>query len=105
MADAKLTWSRSPSLNVNQYLIAWMLNGTAVNSQTVPADPTSDVSGYSTLYSVANPTPLNGGDQISGSIEAVDTVNNLTSTAVSFGPVTVPVTAPSPPENVSLTLV
>lgn len=96
MADAKATWTKSPTTDVTGYSLHWNLNGVTY-SINVPQDAAGDASGYSSLFSAAAPSrPLANGDQISVSVSAVDP--NGASTAVSSSTITISVAPPPPPQ-------
>jgi hypothetical protein len=104
-------WQKSPSTNVNQYLVKWTYTpatpGAPAQTQQVAVAQSAagDTSGYSTTFSVPFPTAtLQPGDSISVGVDANDTVNNLFSAVVSAGPLVIPPAAPLPPVNVSLGL-
>ena len=104
MANAKLTWTKSPSSSVNQYSVQWMLDNNPAAQVPVPSSTNGDASGYSTDFNSGNPgVTLNNGDIVGATLTAVDTINNLQSTPVTPSPITISIpTAPSPPENVVL---
>jgi hypothetical protein len=105
--DPVLRWTKSPSPNVEQYGVAWLLNGSAVGTIMIPQSAAMDTSGYSTDFAAANPTvTLAGGDTVSASVAAMDVTDSLNSAPVSAGPLTIPTvpTVPQPPVNVTLTL-
>lgn len=107
MANATLTWSKSPSSNVNKYTISWTLDGNPAAVVDVPQSASGDSGGYSTDFNSGNPgVTLKGGDVVDCTIVAVDTVNGLTSTPVTPPAVTVPTppAAPEPPAGVALVL-
>ncbi len=107
MADAILSWQKSPSSNVNKYTATFTVNGTALNGIDVPANSGQDATGYVLDLSAASPsTTLNPGDVIGASVVAVDTVNSLTSTPDVANTVTVPTApvAPQPPVGAALAL-
>lgn len=107
--DINLTWQKSPSSNVQQYVATFTYNGADQPPITVPANAAQDASGYSLDLGTSIPSiVLKAGDVVGASVVAVDTVDpgNLTSTADVATPVTVPSvpTAPQPPVNALLTL-
>lgn len=107
MYNLTARWTKSPSFNVNQYVVNWMYNGNPVNPANIPVTPSADSAGYITDFNSANPTiVLKVGDVVGMSVVAVDTVNNLTSTPMIPTPptITIPATAPSPPINGTLVL-
>ena len=102
-----LTWQKSPSSNVENYQVQWIYNSANAALVNVPQSATGDASGYSTDFVSQNPTvTLKGGDVVSCSIIAQDTVNNLASAPITPAAVTIPTapTAPQPPQNVVLAL-
>jgi hypothetical protein len=100
-----LRWTKSPSANVNSYPVTWTLNGTAASPISIPQSAAGDSGGYSTTFNDANPgVVLKGGDVVAATVAAFDSVDNLSSAPVPAGPLTIPATAPEPPQSVSLTL-
>ncbi len=98
-------WQKSTAQNVNQYDVAWTLNGGPALSGIAPQNGASDGAGYIRSFSQDNPlVVLHGNDVVGVSVTAVDTVNNLSSSAVSPASVTIPAVAPTPPVNVTLAL-
>lgn len=105
--NPKVTWHKSPSLNVTGYLVAWTLNGTPVGTGTVAQANNLDSAGYSAQFGTLNPTvTLKANDVVGVTVQTVDAVNSLSSSVVVSAPttLTIPATAPEPPVNVVLSL-
>lgn len=101
------SWQKSPSANVEQYTLAWTVNGVAATPSVVPQSASGDSGGYSADFGAANPSiTLNAGDVVAGSLIAQDTVNNLNSSPVTATATipTPPPTAPLPPTGFTLTV-
>lgn len=108
MFDVTATWQKSTSDNVEQYTVAWTLNGAPAAPSLVPQSAAADLSGYTADFNTANPTLiLKFGDTVSVAVVANDTVNGLNSTATASSPLTIPTPPPTPPAavaSVTLTL-
>jgi hypothetical protein len=108
--NAMATWQKSPSSNVETYLVAWIYNGNPAATVKVPQSAAGDSGGYSSDFLSGNPTitQLNPGDTVDCTITADDTVDNLLSTGVTPPAVIVPTppppVAPAPPASVALAL-
>lgn len=105
MANIIAPWTKSPSPNVNAYVVLWVRTPAggspgAPVSQTVPQSARGDANGYQADFNTGNPgVTLQPGDVVTSSIVAEDTVNNLASTPAAelpAGGITVP-TPPPPP--------
>ena len=106
--DPVCRWQKSPSANVNQYAVQWSLNGapSPVNTPAiVPQSTVGDTAGYGTDFAAVNPAVvLKSGDVVDCTIIATDTVANLSSSPVTPPSLTMPLSPPAPPANVTLAL-
>ena len=103
--DPVARWQHSNSSNVNQYNVAWTVNGNAAGSGVVFQAPNLDGTQYARSFSQDNPTVvLHAGDVVGVTITADDTVDSLLSTPVTPAAVTIPASPPLPPNSVTLSL-
>jgi hypothetical protein len=106
--DATLVWTKSLVGTPTQYSVIWTYNGVAQPADIYPVTAALDASGYSSDFAVATGITPNPGDILGATVQAVDTVNNLTSAVVVSVPptVTIPTTPvpPGPPQGVTLAL-
>lgn len=107
MYNPTVRWHASPSLNVEQYLVAWTLNGVAVLTQTVAQANNLDATVYAAAFSAANSlVVLKANDVVGCTVTAVDVTDTLSSTVLTPTPatITIPATPPLPPVNGTLGL-
>ncbi len=103
MQNPALRWSdpTPPQLNINRYTVQWFRNSIPAGIQNVNFG-----GGPYTIHwnDVNSLIILVGGDIVSASIISVDTVNNLSSIPVVSSVLTIPMTVPLPPINITLSL-
>jgi hypothetical protein len=103
--DPVCRWTHSSSSNVNQYNVAWTLNGNPAGSSVVGQGPIQDGTNYTKNFLADNPTVvLHAGDVVGVTVTADDTVDGLLSPPVSPAPLTIPASPPSVPNSVTLSL-
>jgi len=108
MNDATVSWTKSLTGTPTQYAVVWSQNGTALPPVTYPVTAANDASGYTSDFETATGKTTSPGDVLAVTVQAIDTVNNLSSAIVTSTPssVTVPTApvAPGSPQNVTLAL-